>query len=233
MASQRVPGFTPKKCGFPFPNDFEEGPVLTLSVPLIGDIPVGNAAGGLCGGMVFAALDLFLRELPPPPGATAPKPGTPLFKYLARRLIDSFNGPAGVYKYLEWMRLPDEGHFFGLFKSIRWYTVNGEWPAIRADLDGGRPCPLGLIKVESVNPLDVGDNHQILAYGYDLDEGTGQLTVHAYDPNEPGDDNVTLAVNIADPANPSAISYSADPAGRGFFRTPYTPADPTAALSAG
>jgi hypothetical protein len=232
MASQRVAGFTPSKCGFPFPNDFEAGPVLTLPVPLVGDVPVGDAAGGMCGGMVFAALDLFLRGLSPPPDPTAPKPGTPLFKYLARRLIDSFNGPTGVYKYLEWMRLPDEGHLFGLFKSIRWYTA-AEWPAIRADLDGGRPCPLGLIKVESVNPLDVGDNHQILAYGYDLDEGSGQLTVYVYDPNEPGKDNVTLSLNLADPANPSAIGYSADPKGRGFFRTPYSPADPTDAVSAG
>ena len=231
MRSVRVPGFTPSKCGFPFANDFEKAPVLTIPVPPFGEIPVGDSSGGLCGGMVFAAFDLFLAGRTPPRGTDAPKPGTPLFQYIARRLLDSFNGPAGVYKYLEWMRLPDEGHFFGLFRSIRWYTANGEWPAIRADLDGGRPCPLGLIKVESVNPLDVGDNHQILAYGYDLDDNTGQLDVYVYDPNEPGRDDITLSINVADAANPSAVRYSADPKGRGFFRTPYTPADPSAALA--
>jgi hypothetical protein len=225
MASARVPKFRPSKCGFPFANDFEAGPVLTLRLPLVGDIPVGNAAGGLCGGMVFTALDLFRRGLPPPEGP-APKPGAPLFKYFARRLFSSFNGLAGVYKYLKWMRLPDEPRLFGLYRSIQWHTVNREWPAIRADLDGGRPCPLGLIKARSINPLHLGDNHQVLAYGYDLDEGSGQLTVYVYDPNEPGDDNVRLSVNVADPGNPSPVTYSADKAGRGFFRTPYRPANP-------
>ena len=232
MTSVRVAGFTPARCGFPFANDFDAAPIFTVTVPLVGEIPIGDAAGGMCGGMVFATLDLFLFHLSPPDGP-APKPGTPLFEYLAKRLLDSFNGPAGVYKYFEWMRLPNESHVFGLFKSIRWYTVNTEWPAIRADLDSGHLCPLGLIKVESVNPLQVGENHQVLAYGYDLDEASGKLTVYVYDPNEPGNDNVTLAVNIADSDNPSAIAYSADPAGRGFFRTLYTPADPAAALSAG
>jgi hypothetical protein len=231
MASQRVPGFKPSSKGFHFANDFEQGPVLTLSVPLFGDIPVGNAAGGLCGGMVFTVLDLFMQNLQPPADTKAPAPGTPLFQYMARRLLDSFNGPAGVFKYLEWMRFPDDAGLFGYLKSIGWHTVQYEWPAIKQDLDNGRLCPLGLIKVESVNPLKLGDNHQVLAYGYDLDEGSGDLRVLVYDPNCPGEDEVRLALNIANPAAPSRISYSADASGRGFFRTRYAPADPSPALN--
>ncbi|HYT90672.1 MAG TPA: hypothetical protein VEL76_18335 [Gemmataceae bacterium] len=228
MASVRVPAFTPSTSGFHFANNFEDAPVLTILVPPFGEIPVGSAAGGLCGGMVFAALDLFHQGTPPPPDRTAPRPGTPLFQYIARRLLDSFNGVAGVFKYLEWMRLPEDGRLFGLLKSIGWHTVHGEWPAIRADLDAGRPCPLGLLKVESLNPLDVGNNHQVLAYGYDLDEAAGTLKILVYDPNCPDQDDVTLTVNVSDPANPSRIVYSADPKGRGFFRTRYAPGDPPA-----
>jgi hypothetical protein len=233
MAGRGVEGFTPSQRGFHFPNDFAQAPVLTIPVPPFGDIPLGNAAGGLCGGMVFAALDFFHDGVLPPPDTEAPRPGTPLFRFIARRLLDSFNGVAGVWKYLEWMRLPDDAFPFGLLKSISWHTVNGEWPAIRDDLDHNRPCPLGLIKVESVDPLKVGDNHQVLAYGYELDEDSGDLKVSVYDPNCPDVDDVTLAVNVSDPANPSRVAYSADPAGRGFFRTPYTAADPADVLAGG
>lgn len=231
MASHFVAGFKPSNQGFHFENDFEDGaPVIKLAT-VFGDIPVGNAGGGLCGGMVFAALDLFRRALAPPADTIAPKPGTPLFDYIAHRLVDSFNGVAGVNKYLEWMRLPDDAHLGGFFKSIAWHSVHDEWPAIRADLDADRPCPLGLILVESVNPVELGKNHQVLAYGYEHVEATGLLQVFIYDPNWPDRDDVTLAVNIADVSNPSHVVYSVDSAGRGFFRNEYIPKDPSAAVA--
>jgi hypothetical protein len=222
MASKFVSGFKPSEQGFHFENNFEDGaPVLTIRVPEIGNIPVGNAGGGLCGGMVFAALDFFEEGRIPPADTSPPKPGAPLFDYIAQRLLDSFNGVSGVHKYLSWMRLPDETHLSGLFKSIGWHTVNDEWPAIKNDLDNDQPSPLGLILVESLNPFDVGKNHQVLAYGYKLDEATNDLRVFVYDPNWPDHDEITLSVNIADPASPSSVSYSVDPDGRGFFHTKY------------
>jgi hypothetical protein len=229
MSSARVPGFKPSVNGFHFENDFDPGPVLTIPVPAIGDIPVGNAAGGLCGGMVFAVMDMFAKGLTPPPDTKAPKPGTPLFKYLARRLLDSFNGPPGVLKYLDWMRLPDDNH--GIFKSISWHTVHNEWAAIKDDLDNGRLCPLGLVEVESLDPFELGKNHQVLAYGYDHNENTGDLQVLVYDPNNPDDDGVTLSLNLAAANAPSRLVFSADRAGRGFFRTKYAVADPAPALA--
>jgi hypothetical protein len=231
MVSKHVPGFKPGSNGFHFGNDFETAPVLTMPVPPFGKIPVGNSAGGLCGGMVFAVLDIFRHGRKPPPDTVAPRPGTPLFEYLTRRLLDSFNGVSGVFKYLAWMQFPDDTHWYNPSRSIGWHTVNGEWPAIKADLDDGQLCPLGVVEVKSLNPLELGNNHQVLAYGYDLDEGAGDLKVLVYDPNNPDDDGVTLAVNLADPDHPSRVTFSADPDGRGFFRTAYTPADPSAALA--
>jgi hypothetical protein len=230
MVSKRVMGFEPSVNGFHFPNLFADAPLRTIHIPPFGDIPIGHATAGMCGGMVFAALDIFGKGLKPRPDVVAPEPGTPLFSYLVNRLFDSFNGVMGVYKYLEWMRFPDEAHFFGVLKTISWHSVNDEWPAIQSDLDNGVACPLGLIKVESLNPFDLGRNHQALAYGYDLDEISGDLQICVYDPNCPNDDTVTLAVNVANPDNPSRIVYSADSNGRGFFRTKYSPADPSAAL---
>ena len=237
MSSQRVPNFLPSVQGFRFVNRFDDdAPVFTIPVPPFGDIPVGKAAGGMCGGMVFAVLDLYRASMLPPADPDSPKAGTPLFKYIARRLLESFNGVAGVHKYLEWMRFPNDSQSFGPFKkltskSIAWHSIHDEWPGIKELLDSGSPCPLGLLKTESHDPRDVGKNHQVLAYGDDLSEDTGDLRILGYDPNCPNENDVTLSVNIADPDNPSHISYSADSNGRGFFRTAYDPADPSEAMA--
>jgi hypothetical protein len=232
MASKSVAEFKPSRNGLHFANAFTQGPVFSIPVPLFGAIRLGNAERGLCGGMVFTVLDLFTKNLPPPPDTEAPAPGTPFFKYLARRLLDSFNGPRGVLKYMAWMCFPDDEGSYADPKNISWHTVNREWPAIKQDLDNDCLCPLGLIKVKSINPLKLGVNHQVLAYGYNLAETTGDLRIWVYDPNCPGEDDVTLSLNVANPAAPSRISYSADPSGRGFFRTRFVPADPSAALAA-
>jgi hypothetical protein len=230
MITKRVNGFKPSTSAFQFANAFDDGPVLTIRVPPFGEIPVGNAALGLCGGMVFAALDFLQQGRLPPSDTVAPKPGTPLYQFLCKRLLDSFNGARGIFKYLDWMRFPDESHLFGSLKSIAWHTVNDEWPNIRADLDQGQACPLGLVQVESVNPFDLGKNHQVLAYGYDLDESAGDLSVLVYDPNSPDDDGVTLTLNLANPQDPSRVVFSANPNARGFFRNIYAPVDPGDAL---
>jgi hypothetical protein len=226
VITKRVPGFKPSVNAFHFPNRFEDAPVLTIPIPPFGDIPIGNASNGLCGGMVFAVQDIFAKGLLPPQDTTAPKPNTSLFQYLTSRLLDSFNGLEGILKYIKWMRFPDAPHSSSDVKSIAWHTVNDEWPAIQDDLSTGQACPLGLIKVESFNPFDLGKNHQVLAYGYDLNEDSGDLNILVYDPNAPNADDVTLSVNLADRNNPSRISFSSDPAGRGFFRTRYSPTDP-------
>lgn len=49
-------GFLPSRHGFAFVNSWPSEPAVVLTTPF-GKIGVGNASAGLCGGMVFAALD--------------------------------------------------------------------------------------------------------------------------------------------------------------------------------
>ncbi len=106
--------------------------------------------------------------------------------------------------------------------SRTWDMVVREWPRIRADLDVGKLVPLGLVRSESANPLDLTHNHQVLAWGYDVDGG--QMTLHIYDPNWPGDDTVTITMDVSDPDGEAGPVYSkTDGPLVAFFRAPYRP----------
>jgi hypothetical protein len=185
-------------------------------------VPIGDASNGLCGGMAFVARDLFEAGLAPPPLTEAPGQGAPLFDYLVARLFDSFDLPGGPGKYLLWQSLPDRSSWFGLTGLIR--RTSQEWPAVKADIDAERLAPLGLIRTRSFSPWQLGRNHQVLAYAYDLNEASSVLTIRVYDPNHHDDDSVTLEVNLADPARHWPIAYveGEDPV-RGFFRATYRP----------
>jgi hypothetical protein len=222
-----VPAFLPSTGGFHFDNRFPRGPVMTIDLG-VARIPIGNAANGLCGGMVFAVNDYFLAGLLPPADTTPPAGGTPLFSYLVRRLIDSYQLPAGPATYLALMNplLPDGDARLGPVtvhgRASR--MINREWPAIRAELDAGRLCPLGLVMVTSANPADLGQNHQVLAYGYDL-QGTA-LRLAVYDPNRAGDDTVTIALDLRHPDQPTSVTMTPDASVAGltcFFRVEYQP----------
>jgi hypothetical protein len=227
----RVQGFTPSRNGLRFVNSWPDEPDVEVDIPGLGKVGIGNASNGLCGGMVFTVRDVFESGLPPLEDSRPPE-GSPLFSYIVRRLIDSFHVPTGVLKYYEWMTTPD--HDVDLWmvtrRGVAWKTVREEWPLIRADLDAGRPSPLGLVTVASANPADLGKNHQVLAYGYDLVRDV--LTLHLYDPNtDPAQgDSAFLRLSVAEPAHGATIQHNvgiADPI-RGFFHVGYDAADPSA-----
>jgi hypothetical protein len=226
----RVPGFLPSRNGLRFGNAFPRVPVLRVPGTGIG---VGNAADGLCGGMTFMVRDLFERGMEPPPDTSPPADG-PLFRYLVGRAMASFALPAGPARYALWMGLPDHRSFLGA--GVVWRTLSEGWPPVRADLDAGIPSPLGLIRARSWNPMDLGLNHQVLAYGYDLTIGDGgvprELSVFVYDPNWPGRDDLAIRVALAAPLEASTVSYvPGDRVVRGFFRSAYRPADPTSVVA--
>jgi hypothetical protein len=224
MTSRRVPGFKPSASGLHFGNLFPHAPVLRIPLPPFGSLPVGDAAGGLCGGMIFAARDYYEAGLSPPADTAPPPHGSPLFNYLVRRLFASFNLPGGPIKYFAWMNLLDQDGRGA--RGVVWRTIRREWPRVRADLDGGKLSPLGLVRVHSPNPWQLGKNHQALAYGYDLDEPSGQVTILVYDPNHPDRDDVTITFTLRRGVLPSLPIYSTGAPLRGFFRTRYSRSSP-------
>jgi hypothetical protein len=222
--------FLPSQDGFAFTNAWPSEPAVVLPTPF-GKISIGNAAAGLCGGMVFAALDYWHAGRPPP--AARPAPGQPLYRYIVRRLVDSWHLPAGVAQYYLWMNQPDGDTGFDAFgrrvvidRGLAWRTIETQWPQIAADLDQGTPAALGLVTVASASPADLGLNHQVLAYGYDA--SASQVTVRVYDPNSGQDDGIGIRFDPRTPANPTTFAHNLHigrPV-RGFFRTGYAPATP-------
>ena len=219
--------------GFAFTNSWPRQPALRLATPF-GRLPLGNAANGLCGGMVFAALDYWHAGVAPP----TQRPGTddPLYDFIVRRLIDSWHIPAGVLQYYQWMTLPDAdrvvtvlGHQVASERGLSWRTLEVEWPQVRESLDAGTPVPLGLVTVASANPKDLALNHQVLAWSYSVEGGRdGRVTVDVYDPNSGQSDGVTIAFELGDPVGPTTFDHTVDISRpvRGFFATVYAPAAP-------
>jgi len=208
--TQQLTGFMPRQHGFHFANAFPSVPDITIPIPL-GRVELGDASKGLCGGMVFCALDYFLAERPIPSMRIPPTTGL-LFDSFVRRLLNSFNLPLGILNYIVLMNpdYPDgETRSGGLIFAPHgraWQTIRVEWPIIKTMLDSGMPCPLGLVRVKSNDLSRLGQNHQVLATGYDVNDDF--LTLFVYDPNHPDRDDLTLSMSLATPEQPTPITYS-------------------------
>jgi hypothetical protein len=228
MTTRTVPGFLPSTSGLRFGNSFPRLPLRRLGIPGVLSLGIGDASNGLCGGMAFAARDYFEVDRAPPPTTTAPTEG-PLFDYLVDRLFDSFDLPLGPLRYLQLMNpmLPDGETVWsrlGLAPHGRvWRTRMLEWPRIRADIDAGHPCPLGLVRVKSTDPFALKHNHQVLAYGYEIHASS--FTLHLYDPNLPNRDDVTLTLSWASPHGPISWFPPGVPV-HAFFRLGYRSSEP-------
>ena len=225
--------FLASRDGFAFRNSWPNQPAVTLDTPF-GDITVGNASKGLCGGMAFAALDYWYADRTPP--ADKPDRGTPLYDFIVKRIIDSWDVPTGIMQYYQWMTLPDADDSFTAFgrdvvtrRGVAWRTATQQWPAIRADLDRRVPVPLGLVIARSKDPRRLSWNHQVLAYAYDL---TGsRVDLRVYDPNSAQSDDVRISFDTADPGDHLAVTHNVRVSRpiRGLFRATYAPVKPPAA----
>lgn len=226
-------GFLPSRHGFAFTNSWPSAPGVQLSTRL-GRVGVGNAARGLCGGMVFAALDYWHAGIRPP--AARPAPGSPLYRYVVRRLIQSWRIPRGVARYYGWMNLPDadspvslRGRRLLTRRGVAWRTVAAEWPRVRASLDAGIPAVLGLVTEASANPARLGRNHQALAFGYAL--SGSEVILRVYDPNSGQHDGIGIAFDVSSPSRAVTFRHNMNlgrPV-RGFFAVTYSPAVPPVA----
>lgn len=183
--------FRPAVHGWKFVNDFKN---------IIGVFNITTT--GLCGGMVYAALDHYYAGMRIPQQTHMPAEGTGLQSYLYGRQVNSlernldrwaelgFNpGGARNREIFTWGLQMGSGR---LGQLIEW-------------IDGGRPVPLALQGcggdcrcLQGGNTVDCPGNHQVLAIGYELGryrgnpgERTEDLSIFIYDPNHP---NQTLTM---------------------------------------
>lgn len=235
MISVRIPGFVPSTSGFAYDNNaWPHNPIRQFRLDNIASLNIGDAANGLCGGMSFTIADLHRLGLV---GGADPRPafGSARYDYIVGRQIDSFEDglvPLRFWFLMSPSRVQRETWFeqligrFGVDRHSRtWTMLQIEWPKIRAELDGGRLAAVGLVRTVSGDVAQLSHNHQVLAWGYDLDGTT--VAMRIWDPNFPRDDGVVLGFDTADPSGVVTPTWTRDdPKPVCFFGAPYAARDP-------
>src|ERR1700687_395312 len=104
MPQGRVPGFLPSTAGLHFENYYPHEPEITIKLPLGPTLALGDAANGLCGGMAFGVRVYHKPNQRTPPDPQPPPGGSPFYQFIVQRLMDSFNLPFGLTRYIELMQ---------------------------------------------------------------------------------------------------------------------------------
>jgi hypothetical protein len=211
VATKAVPGFLPSRHGFRFANSWPPGPARTIRLGRW-RIPIGNTARGLCGGMVFAARDRFERGEDGSRETEPPARGTPLFEEIVDRQLASFFFLVVPFRF--WRAAA------GSARARNRETADVAWPAIRAEIDAGRPAMIGLIRLATWNPL-APLGHQVVGFRYD--ETAASITLGVYDPNHPGDDTVEIRIHHAANSGVELSQSTGEPL-IGLLGLPYVPA---------
>ena len=229
--------FDPSVHGFRFRNQFQGGQVvselsaqgrleqlgISLPSPIDEVLSLASGAGfwgtfGLCGGMSWAALDLYLAGTAVPTQSAIPGQGTELFSRLVRRQADSLGQTELLRRVLTWQLLPDSGQWWRFWLDNAGKLVeHREWPVLRASLDAGRPQSLCLIRSRGVG--GIANNHQAVAIGYEIGSD-GRVNIDLYDPNHPGM-SPRVSFEPGGGANRISARQSTGEPVRGFFVWPY------------
>jgi len=182
-----VPGFVPSVHGLHFANRWPPGPTLRFGVLDPRLVGIGDASAGLCGGMAWFVRERFQAGVPVPPDTAPPVYGTPLFKAIVRRQVQS----------LDWFRGPLRFWWMGGrgAAAARQRTLEHEWPRIRATIDSGQLALVGLVRHSGWNPWHLTQSHQVIAHAYSVDPASGDITLRLYDPNWPNRDDVTVTLS--------------------------------------
>jgi hypothetical protein len=213
-----VPGFRPSTHGFHFANAWPHGATVRVGPfdPRI--VGIGDAADGLCGGMCYAVVDLFAAGLPIPADREPFANGSPRFRAIVRRQVESLAWLTVPVRY--WLRSALGGSLGGDRARA---TFEREWPVARRELDAGRLVLIGLIRVASADPRTLTSNHQVIAWGY-AESGRG-VTLRLYDPNWPDRDDVAITIHLDPALQPTTLSQSTGEPLLGWFVLPYSPGD--------
>lgn len=210
MATNAVQGFLPSRHGFRFPNRWPPGAAMIK----VGRwrIPIGDTARGLCGGMIFAARDRFERGEDGSRATEPPARGTPLFEEIVDRQLASFFFLIVPFRF--WRAAA------GSRRRRDRETADVAWPAIRAEIDAGRPAMIGLVRMATWNPL-APLGHQVV--GFRFEESAARITIGVYDPNHPGDDAVEIRVRRGANGGVELSQSTGEPL-IGLLSLPYVPA---------
>lgn len=218
--------------GFRFANRWPSGPTIRFGPLDPRRIGIGDASAGLCGGMVATVRDLFEAGVAPSPDAAPPPNGSPRFRSVVRRQVESLALGRVPLRYYDLQACrPDRPRGLAAFlrrEPARVAAYRDEWPRVRADIDAGTLPVVGLVRVAGWSPRLLTTNHQVLAYAYEEDDAAVRIRV--YDPNHPGRDDVELRIDVdPDEALPwrerISLSQSTGERLHGFFRQP-SPAPP-------
>ena len=222
--------FRPSRHGFHFANRFPPGPTLRFGPfdPRI--IGVGDASAGLCGGMVLTVRDLFERGIVPPPDREPPPNGSPRFRALVRRQVQSLDRlrvPLRFYDAAAFRPDPPARWSRAVRRRpVRELALDAAWPRIRAEIDSGRLAVVGLLRRSAANPLSLRLNHQVLAWGYRVEPTL--IAFRVYDPNWPDRDDAEVGIDLGADGRPVALGASTGEPLVGLLALPYSPADPRA-----
>ncbi|MFG3604616.1 hypothetical protein [Micromonospora chersina] len=198
--------FRPARDGYAFTNGF------TNHIKIAG-LPITDTKGR-CGGMAFAALDHWHQRLPVPAASALPPDGNPVADYIYDRLITSIvdNWPM----YFQFMRTPDHPTTLNGIGVAR-MTREEQFPKLKQLLDQGLPQPLGLC--QSRDPGGFGNDHQVVAYGYEEGERT---RIFIWDNRYSRREDVLEFKTAYDPADRVVQQGNGDQ-WRGFFVERYAP----------
>jgi hypothetical protein len=171
--------------------------------------------------MVYTIADLFKAEVAVPPDREPPANGSPRFKSIVRRQVESL---AFLTVPIRFYTLMAFGGSLGGGRARS--TLEREWPTAKAAIDGGSLVPIGLIRVAAKDPRSLTKNHQVIAYGY-AEDGRG-VTLRIYDPNWPDRDDVAITIDLDNALRPTGLSQSTGESLLGWFVLPYSARDPKA-----
>jgi hypothetical protein len=162
---RKTTSFNPERNGFHFINTFNGEDFIRW--------------GGLCGGMIYTALDYIRTGIPIPTQSYTPANATPLQSYIYQRQQHSMWNVNEKWSELEVAYNTRGGEIFRW--GIQGYG-GGRLEELKNAIDGNRSVPLGLF-VGGVRGIDNdgNGNHVVLAVGYAMGRYTGNLEGHPED----------------------------------------------------
>ncbi|WKN42933.1 RICIN domain-containing protein [Tunicatimonas pelagia] len=167
--------FDPKRHGFKFSNSFSSN---NRDISFI-------KMQGMCGGMIYAAMDHYVHNVPIPSNESVPAELSPLEEYIYERHMNSWEGNAA-----KWAEFAGTNVASARDREFFYWGLEGRLYDLKRRIDSGKPVILGL-NTTTYNPLQ---NHVVLAIGYDLngyrgkkekDRNKGKVIIYVYDPNKP------------------------------------------------